>query len=157
MSALRSPILSPAFHSRLVSQRNTFDIACLLKYQSRNFQIFPAMTRTSPAHRTISMAAPRATDQMGSFLEDIASQAQGKQSYGIEQRIWMTEMEIDILARHKPSGDQVHVECKFSGTTISANVLDLMIGRRIERLALFSTSELSSFRRWLAHSVIERR
>ena len=107
------------------------------------------MARTTTIQKSLRIVVPSSwsSDPKGAFLEDIAKQVLRRQSYDIIDRIRFTGMEIDILGTHKPSGDNVYIECKFYEKNISANVLDLMVGqsfrRRIPRLALFSASPLS--------------
>jgi Holliday junction resolvase-like predicted endonuclease len=107
------------------------------------------MNRTLSIEKSIEIMVPGnwSNDEKGRFLEDIAGQVLKRQSYDIIERIRFTGMEIDLLASHKPSGDQVYVECKFLSSSVSANVIDLMIAqafrRNIQRIALFSASVLS--------------
>ncbi len=99
--------------------------------------------------KSLRIAVPSAwnNDEKGAFLETLANDLLRRQSYETTSRIAFTGMEIDLLAVHKPSGDDVYIECKFNESTISANVIDLMVGqafrRRLRRLALFSASPLS--------------
>lgn len=98
--------------------------------------------------RSIRVVVPKIweNDQKGAFLESLASKLLRRQSYEVLERIRFTGMEVDLLATHKPSGDKVYVECKFSERPLSANVLDLMVGqgirKRLTRFALFSTTSL---------------
>lgn len=86
-------------------------------------------------------------DLRGKFFEDFAASLLARQSYEVVERVAFTGMEIDLLARHKPSGAQIYVECKFLTSAVGANVIDLMLGqsfrRKIRQLALFSAGPLS--------------
>ena len=86
-------------------------------------------------------------DQRGKFFESFAATLLARQSYEIVERVAYTGMEIDLLARHKPSGGQIYVECKFLSSAVGANVIDLIIGqsfrRKIRQVALFSAGPLA--------------
>ncbi len=105
--------------------------------------------RTTSLQQSLVAAVPDSytTDQKGQFLEDLAAQVLTRQSFEVVKRIRFTGMEIDLHARHKPSHDEVYVECKFLKERVGANVIDLMIGqafrRKITRLALFSAGGLT--------------
>jgi Holliday junction resolvase-like predicted endonuclease len=107
------------------------------------------MNRTTILEKSLEIIVPHewSNDQKGSYLEGIAAQILRRQSYEVTERIRFTGMEIDLLANHKPSGDVVYVECKFLSSTVSANVIDLMLGqafrRKLTRVALFSAGLLS--------------
>ena len=105
--------------------------------------------RTSTLQRSLVAVVPKTftTDEKGKFLEDLAAQVLTRQSFKVIKRIRFTGMEVDLLARHKPSHDEVYVECKFQKDRVGANVVDLMVGqafrRKVRRLALFSVGELT--------------
>lgn len=107
------------------------------------------MTRTTELRRSLAVLVPDdyTTDQKGSFLESLSAKILKRQSYEVVERVRFTGMEVDLLATHRPSGDEVYVECKFQRNSVSANVIDLMLGqafrKRIERLALFAVGDLS--------------
>lgn len=107
------------------------------------------MNRTTPIEKSLEVGVPVSwsNDQKGNFLENIAKELFRRQSYEVQQRVRFTGMEIDLIGRHKPSGDTVYAECKFLNSSVSANVIDLMVGkafrRKINRLALFSAGNLS--------------
>jgi len=109
------------------------------------------MQRTIPIERDILVCVPEdySKAQRGAFFERFCADILRKQSYeiiGIEVR--KTGMEIDIQARHKPSGKDVYVECKFyNSKKIDANIVDLCFSQAVrakaKSIALFSTAALS--------------
>ena len=82
----------------------------------------------------------------GAFLESIAKRLLEKQRYRIIERVRYTGMEIDLVADHLDTQQRAFVECKFVEDPLSANVLDLLIGkavrRRVDIAYLFSTAPL---------------
>jgi Holliday junction resolvase-like predicted endonuclease len=107
------------------------------------------MGRPAELEQSLAVLIPSAwtNDQKGKFLEQLAEQLLRRQSYELVNRIRFTGMELDLLARHKPSSESVYVECKFHTAPLSANVIDLMLGqafrRQLRQLALFSIGPLS--------------
>jgi hypothetical protein len=107
------------------------------------------MGRPTPVEKSLAILVPAAwtKDGKGTFLERLAAQLLKQQAYEIVDRIRFTGMEIDLLARHRPSGDSVYVECKFQAAPLGANVIDLMLGqafrRQLRALVLFSIGPLS--------------
>jgi len=105
--------------------------------------------RTSSLQRSLVVVVPESftTDEKGKFLEDLAEQVLTRQSFEVIKRIRFTGMEVDLVARHKPSHDEVYVECKFQKDRVGSNVVDLMVGqafrRKVRRLALVSVGELT--------------
>ncbi len=106
------------------------------------------MMRTTLLEKSISVLIPKSweNDAKGKYLEGLASQILQRQSYSVIERIRFTGMEIDLLATHKPSGDQIYVECKFHSKPLSANVIDICVGqafrKKIQKVALFSIGPL---------------
>lgn len=106
------------------------------------------MSRTTVLDKSISVLVPPSweNDDKGRYLEGLASKILQRQSYDVIERIRFTGMEIDLLAKHKPSGDKIYVECKFHAKPLSANVIDMCVGqafrKRIQRIALFSIGPL---------------
>lgn len=102
------------------------------------------MSRTTTLEKSISVLVPPSweNDDKGKYLERLAAKILQRQSYSIIERIRFTGMEIDLLAKHKPSGDQIYVECKFHSKPLGANVIDVCVGqafrKKIQRIALFS-------------------
>lgn len=82
----------------------------------------------------------------GVFLESIAKRLLEKQRYRIVERVRYTGMEIDLVADHLDTQQRAFVECKFVEDPLSANVLDLLIGKAVRRgvdiAYLFSTAPL---------------
>ncbi|MDO9529405.1 MAG: restriction endonuclease [Syntrophales bacterium] len=106
------------------------------------------MSRTTILEKSISILIPPTWDkeEKGQYFEGLSAKILRRQSYDIIERIRFTGMEIDLLAKHKPSGDQIYVECKFHSTALSSNVIDLCVGqafrKRIKKIALFSAGPL---------------
>jgi hypothetical protein len=73
------------------------------------------MTRTTILEKSISVLIPPSweNDDKGKYLEGLSSKILQRQSFNIIERIRFTGMEIDLLAKHKPSGDQIYVEHEF--------------------------------------------
>lgn len=106
------------------------------------------MNRTTEMGKSIAITLPpQASPEIkGKFLEQLAGQILKRQSYEIIERIKFTGMEIDLLCRHKPSNQQLYVECKFHTNTLSSNAIDQCIGqavrKRISNIAFFSAGPL---------------
>ncbi len=82
----------------------------------------------------------------GTFLEKVAGSLLKKQRYNIIERVRFTGMEIDLIADNIDTGQRVFVECKFVHDPLSANVIQLIIGKavlkNIKTAYLFSTASL---------------
>lgn len=108
------------------------------------------MNRTIPIERNILVVVPEAytNTKKGVFFEKLCADILKKQSYEIlNVEIRKTGMEIDIQAKHTPSGKTVYVECKFyNSKNIDAGIVDLCFAQatraKIDRIALFSTANL---------------
>ncbi len=108
------------------------------------------MNRAIPIERDALIVVPESYSESkkGAFFEKICADILRKQSYEISNiEIRKTGMEIDIQARHTPSGKSVYVECKFyNSKKIDAGVVDLCFAQatraKIDRIALFSTAKL---------------
>ena len=108
------------------------------------------MNRTIPIERNILVVVPEAytNTKKGAFFEKLCADILKKQSYEIlNVEIRKTGMEIDIQAKHTPSGKTVYVECKFyNSKNIDAGIVDLCFAQatraKIDRIALFSTANL---------------
>lgn len=106
------------------------------------------MSRTTILEKSISVLVPPSweNDDKGKYLEGLACKILQRQSYDVIERIRFTGMEIDLLAKHKPSGDKIYVECKFHSKAIGANVIDVCVGqafrKKIQKIALFSIGPL---------------
>jgi len=108
------------------------------------------MNRAIPIERDALIVVPEcySESKKGAFFEKICADILKKQSYEISNfEIRKTGMEIDILAKHTPSGKSVYVECKFyNSKKIDAGVVDLCFAQatraKIDRIALFSTAKL---------------
>jgi Holliday junction resolvase-like predicted endonuclease len=88
------------------------------------------------------------SDAKGQFFEAIVSGILKRQRYQVQQRrVRLTGMEIDILATNRETKERAFVECKFTQEPLSANVIDVLIGKSIRKNAdlvfLYSTSPLN--------------
>lgn len=85
-----------------------------------------------------------ANDAKGKFFECIAANLLKRDGYKVKERIQFTGMELDLIATQRFTHECVFVECKFRRETISANVIDILIGKSVRRNAdaafLFSAS-----------------
>jgi Holliday junction resolvase-like predicted endonuclease len=99
-------------------------------------------------------------DQKGSFLEELVSDLLKRKRFHVVSRVRFTGMEIDILARDLDSQTKVLVECKCSGSSLSADVLTKLIGNAVVRKAsqayLFSTAPLGKEAKGLLEELEER-
>jgi Holliday junction resolvase-like predicted endonuclease len=102
----------------------------------------------SGLNKNVRVLVPRSwsNDQKGDFLEKIAGKLLKRQRYSVELRVRFTGMEIDVIADHLDTKQRVFVECKFVRDPLSANVIDLLIGKavrkRVNLAYLFSTAPL---------------
>ncbi len=82
----------------------------------------------------------------GTFLENVAGSLLKRQRYNVVERVRFTGMELDLIADHVDTSQRIFVECKFVHDPLSANVIDLIIGKavrkNIETAYLFSTAPL---------------
>ena len=85
-------------------------------------------------------------DQKGEFFEKIASKLLKRLRFNIIERVRFTGMEIDLIADNLDTDERIFVECKFTRDPISANIIDLLIGKayrkKIKVAYLFSTAPL---------------
>ena len=98
--------------------------------------------------RTVRLLPPnRDNNARGAFLEEVAADLLRRQRYQVSKRVRFTGMEIDVLAEHRDTKQRLLAECKFTARTVSANVIDLVMGKALRHgvdfAYLFSTSELS--------------
>ncbi len=96
--------------------------------------------------KTVRLLVPDSwtSDERGAFLEEVAKRLLKRQRYKVTDRIRFTGMEIDLLADHIDTAQRAFVECKFVRDPLSANVVDLLIGKavrkNVELIYLFSTA-----------------
>ena len=85
-------------------------------------------------------------DQKGEFLERIAADLLKRLRFKITERVRFTGMEIDLIADNLDTDERIFVECKFTRDPLSANIIDLLIGKahrkKIKVAYLFSTAPL---------------
>ena len=63
------------------------------------------------------------TTQKGNLLENLTAEIMKVQQYNVVKTIRVTGMELDLLARHNYSGDEIIVECKAWEDNINADVI----------------------------------
>ncbi len=66
--------------------------------------------------------------EKGKLLENIGEKILLAMQYDVTKEIRLTGMEVDLLAKHKVSGEEIYVECKAHSATLSADVLTKIIG-----------------------------
>lgn len=97
----------------------------------------------------IEVAVPpeTSTTERGDVLERFADRFLKTQNYHVTQKIRVTGMEIDLLAKEISTGEEIIVECKAHRQTISADVIAKLVGNVTIRGAssgwLLSTFALS--------------
>ena len=85
--------------------------------------------------------------EKGRILEDLTAQILKQQQYEISKTVRVTGMEIDVLAKHKITGQNILVECKAWDDSIPADVITKLLGNVVLRDAsagwLVTTGPLS--------------
>jgi Holliday junction resolvase-like predicted endonuclease len=85
-------------------------------------------------------------DKKGKFFEKVVGDWLKQKRYEVKERIRFTGMEIDLVADNIDTKQRIFVECKFVQDSLSANVVDSLIGKavrkQIEAVFLFSTASL---------------
>src|SRR5690349_8966595 len=98
-------------------------------------------------HLLLSVPEDFSTDDKGTFYENFITELLRPMRYRVEQRLRVTGMEIDLLAKGEDSPRKVLVECKAHRDPIAAEVITKLIGnvnlRRADEGWLFSTSDLT--------------
>lgn len=87
------------------------------------------------------------TSDKGSLLENLSTSILKIQQFEVIERIKVTGMEIDILAKHKVNNTRILVECKAWEQNIPADVISKLLGevelRGVDEGWLISTGPLS--------------
>lgn len=68
------------------------------------------------------------TTVKGRLLEDLTAEILIAQQYSVVNTIRVTGMEIDVLAKHNYSGEEVIVECKAWDSNLPADVITKLLG-----------------------------
>ena len=66
--------------------------------------------------------------EKGRLLEDLGEQILKAQQYEVTSEVRLTGMEVDLLAKHKISGEEIFVECKAYREPFSADVITKLLG-----------------------------
>lgn len=98
-------------------------------------------------HLLLSVPDDFSTDAKGTFYESFIVDLLRPMRLRVEQRLRVTGMEIDLLAKGEDSPRKILVECKAHRDPIAAEVITKLIGnvtlRRADAGWLFSTSDLT--------------
>lgn len=78
----------------------------------------------------IEVAVPQeyTTKQKGDLLEELVADFMKVQGYIVEREVRITASELDLLCKHKVTKKIVYVECKAYRETLSANILNQLLG-----------------------------
>lgn len=96
--------------------------------------------------KTVRILVPNSwtSNQKGEFLEELASKLLKRLRYNVKERVRFTGMEIDVVADNIDTQQRAFVECKFVRDLLSANVIDLLLGKALRKgvdiVYLFSTA-----------------
>ncbi|MEQ8154933.1 MAG: restriction endonuclease [Clostridiaceae bacterium] len=66
--------------------------------------------------------------EKGRLLENLGKDILESMQYEVIEEVRMTGIEVDLLAKHKVSGEEVYVECKAHKDSLSADVLTKLLG-----------------------------
>ena len=95
----------------------------------------------------IGIDKEKSTTEKGRVLEDLVAILLKIQQYDVAKTIRVTGMEIDVLAKHKISGETILVECKAWDSPLPADVISKLLGNVVIREAdkgwLVTTGPLS--------------
>lgn len=87
------------------------------------------------------------TTDKGRILEDLTGEILKQQQYEVYQTVRVTGIEIDVLAKHKITGQKIFVECKAWDSPLSGDVITKLLGNVILKSAsagwLITTGPLS--------------
>ncbi|BDV44680.1 hypothetical protein GURASL_36030 [Geotalea uraniireducens] len=61
--------------------------------------------------------------ERGKLLENIGSEVLSVMQYDVTEEVRLTGMEVDLLAKHRLSGEVIYVECKAYRQTLAADVI----------------------------------
>lgn len=98
-------------------------------------------------HLLLSVPADWGNDEKGNFYEEFIVEILKPMRLRAEQRLRVTGMELDILAKGEDRPTTILVECKAHRDPISADVITKLMGnvhfRRADQGWLFTTSDLT--------------
>lgn len=106
------------------------------------------------------------TTAKGRLLEKIGSEVLNILQYDVVEEIRITGMEVDLLAKHRISKEEILVECKAHNSTLSADVLTKLLGnvfvKGVSSGWLFTSGPLGKdakglYEDWVKKPVEERR
>jgi hypothetical protein len=102
---------------------------------------------TVKTHLLLTVPADWTNDQRGAFFEEFVSDLLRPMRFQVTQRLRVTGMEIDVLAKGLDQPRTILVECKAQRDPLPADTISKLLGNVILRRAdagwLFSTSELT--------------
>ena len=64
----------------------------------------------------------------GKLLEDLGREVLESMQYEVTQEVRLTGIEVDLLAKHKVTSEEIYVECKAYRDNISADVITKLLG-----------------------------
>lgn len=67
----------------------------------------------------------------GRILENLAKEVLESMQYDVKDEIRITGMEVDLLATHKVSGEEIYVECKAHKNPLAADVITKILGNLV--------------------------
>ena len=76
----------------------------------------------------ICMSDDTTTTDKGRLLENLGKEVLESMQYTVKEEIRVTGMEVDLLANHKVSGEEIYVECKAHKNPLSADVITKILG-----------------------------
>jgi hypothetical protein len=95
----------------------------------------------------VALSEDESTTAKGNRFEDFISSFLEGRGFDVEQRLRVTGMEIDLLAKERVSGERVYIECKAQKENLPASVISQAFGnaslRGYSRTWVITTSELS--------------
>lgn len=98
-------------------------------------------------HLLLHISQEASTDEKGQFFEDFVADILRPMRLKVVQRLRVTGMEIDILAKGEDRPQTILIECKAHRDPLAADVITKLIGnvqiRHADEGWLFSTSDLS--------------
>ncbi|MFY9824266.1 MAG: restriction endonuclease [Thermoanaerobaculia bacterium] len=98
-------------------------------------------------HLLLTFPEGWSAEQKGDFFERFVSEILKPMRYSVVQRLRVTGMEIDLLARNEDQPTTILIECKAHRDPISAEVISKLLGnvtlRRADSGWLFTASDLT--------------
>lgn len=98
-------------------------------------------------HLLLSVPEEWTSDDKGKFYEEFVAKLLQPMRFSVTERLRVTGMEIDILARCKDGNKKVLVECKAHRDPLPSDVLSKLLGnvhiRKADAGWLFTTSDLT--------------